>query len=50
MLGISDAAAPIVALMTLLITAIRLLSAKSMIVLRIPHPAATVVAAVTGFV
>jgi hypothetical protein len=50
MLGVTDAATPVVALMTLLIAAIRLLSAEAMIVLRISHPAATIVAAMTGFI
>jgi hypothetical protein len=50
MLGIADAAATVVALMTLLIGVIWLVSAEAMIVLGISHPAATVVAAVARFI
>jgi len=50
MLRVADTATAVVAFMTLLVRAIRLVAAKAMIVLRVGHTSATVVAAVTRFV
>ena len=50
MLGVADAATPVIALVALLIIAFRLVSAEAMVILRVSNTAAAIVAATAGFI